>query len=387
MRLAHDNSGPVSYGAFTETKPFQKPDSCILKKEQILVIAHMPAIIDFPYAHNKTGLKEGAHTFLLITGNPRAGLSAASTSIEFCPAAVTTLHFVLIRRSVSRMDFLMLDTDALAAGYLDRIVEDGVVAVAVDIEAEFNLHVYGERLCLIQLFDGRQAAIIDPHKVSQQVYRRVFESRDFLKVTYDSASDRSLLLRTQDISMFSILDLKPAVELLQLPRQDLSSVLSATLDIRRETNKRFQTYDWTRRPISETALAYAVEDVLHLLTLKENLTARIRAEGLDEHYQLKNLNVQNAPIRTSPHNNPHLRIKGARKLNRSQASLLKHLFAARDTIAREHDFPPHLVLRNDILIELARGTLAPADIPFSRRINPSLRERITNQVENALHQR
>jgi ribonuclease D len=34
--------------------------------------------------------------------------------------------------------------------------------IAVDFEGEFNLHVYGEHLCLIQVYDGDVFYIIDP---------------------------------------------------------------------------------------------------------------------------------------------------------------------------------------------------------------------------------
>ena len=49
------------------------------------------------------------------------------------------------------------DLNALAA----RWAEKGVASVAMDFEEESNLHVYGEHVCIIQLFDGSCYYILD----------------------------------------------------------------------------------------------------------------------------------------------------------------------------------------------------------------------------------
>jgi ribonuclease D len=52
--------------------------------------------------------------------------------------------------------------------------------------------------------------------------------------------------------------------------------------------------------------------------------------------------------------NPHMRIGGARSLNDKARVRLKHLYHARDEIARLLDFPPFWVLRNSVLLRFAR---------------------------------
>ena len=39
--------------------------------------------------------------------------------------------------------------------------EKEINKIAMDFEGEFNLHSYGERLCLIQIYDGESYFIID----------------------------------------------------------------------------------------------------------------------------------------------------------------------------------------------------------------------------------
>ncbi|MGE4464410.1 MAG: 3'-5' exonuclease, partial [Sphaerochaeta sp.] len=63
------------------------------------------------------------------------------------------------------LTYTMIDTDAALASLLVTWKEAGITSVAMDFEGEFNLHIYGEHLCLIQLFDGSAYYLVDPFKV------------------------------------------------------------------------------------------------------------------------------------------------------------------------------------------------------------------------------
>ncbi len=52
------------------------------------------------------------------------------------------------------MDYIRIDNKADLRSYLQDFAESRRYIMAVDIEAESNLHAYGEKLCLIQVFDG-----------------------------------------------------------------------------------------------------------------------------------------------------------------------------------------------------------------------------------------
>ena len=58
------------------------------------------------------------------------------------------------------MTYTLLDSDEKIFKFLDSI--SSLDEIAVDFEGEFNLHIYGEHLCLIQIFDKSNYYIIDP---------------------------------------------------------------------------------------------------------------------------------------------------------------------------------------------------------------------------------
>lgn len=241
-------------------------------------------------------------------------------------------------------------------------------AIAVDLEAEFNLHIYGEHFCLLQAYDGQQAVAIDPQTVSVDLIKDFLENPKLLKITYDCASDRQLLYKNHGILMNSILDLRPAVALLELQKQGLASVLEEVLHIEpARGKKRFQQYNWTTRPVDSEALAYAIDDVVHLYNLRDELFVRIREAGLMDRYLVENFAVQNSVPETD-RKPGMLRGNRVRNLKPQQKKLLEELHGAREEVARRVNLPPNSVYSNKDIFAVVAGERLPADAYRSRNM-------------------
>ena len=81
--------------------------------------------------------------------------------------------------------YTMIDSDAKLADLQSQWKEKGISIVAMDFEGEFNLHIYGEHLCLIQLFDGSAYALVDPFTISKDALKAFLEDGSLLKVMFD----------------------------------------------------------------------------------------------------------------------------------------------------------------------------------------------------------
>ena len=273
--------------------------------------------------------------------------------------------------------------------YLNSLEERGQTAIALDLEGEFNLHCYGEHLCLIQIYDGRESLIVDPVRLtSPDDYREIFEKRGLMKIMYDSASDGSLLKNECGIDLKSVLDLRPAVSLLEFQKQGLSSVLEETLGLPPVNKKRFQMYNWMKRPLDPGAMEYAMGDVIHLFELKEELFRRLREKDLFDQYLLQNLMVQNGEIKSNK-TDRHLKAKGYRRLKPRQQKLFKEVFELRDAWARKVNRPPDYVFRNQELLRLCQEDIRDPEFirkNINARLDSRSREellaRMTETVEN-----
>ena len=274
------------------------------------------------------------------------------------------------------------DRDTLQL-YVDTLKKEERTSLAVDLEGEFNLHVYGERLCLIQVYDGREAIIIDPLKIEQEALPLLLEDEKLLKVMWDSSSDISLLVNGYDMTIKSVLDLRPAADLLEFDKKDYSSVLRKMLGVETRAKKKFQRYNWLKRPIEEEALEYAIDDVLHIPALKKELLERLYAAGQLEEFYHRNLIVQNRNYKRTP-GQRHKKMKGYRYLNKGEQELLRRLFNLRDTHAQRLNLPPHNVIANPELMELSRRGLAPERVNFARRMRDRDRRQIVQELQQEL---
>ena len=267
--------------------------------------------------------------------------------------------------------------------YVESLKADGPISVALDLEGEFNLHVYGERLCLIQVYDGREAVIIDPLKIEKGALKVLFEEESLQKVMWDASSDMSLLINGYDTNIKNVLDLRPAADLLEFPKKDYASVLEMVLGIKTKRKKRFQQYNWLRRPVDPEAIEYAIDDVLHIPDLKRELLQRLEAAGLLEEFQQRNEIVCNRDYRRKP-GQRHTKMKGYRYLEKQEKELLRRLFGVRDRHAKRMNMPPNNVVANQDLMELARRRLTPERLGFIRRIREGDRQRIVQELQQEM---
>ena len=278
------------------------------------------------------------------------------------------------------MDYHMITGNKQFHALRQSLSQRDAAVIALDIEGEFNLHVYGERLCLIQLYDGQQLTAVDPLEIDRSLLKAFFEDRGVLKIMYDSLSDQSLLFKTLETRIHSIVDLKPAVDLLQYPRRDLGSVLNHALGITIEKKSRFQRYNWTTRPLAAEAIEYAMSDVAHLLALKDHLLAELTSAGLIDAYLLRNLMLQSkAP---DINRRPRLfRSKEFSGLSASARRRFERIYEIRDGYAREADLPPDTLLAKRHLFQIAADRMRADTLEVNPRVPRSIHRKMVAAIE------
>lgn len=278
------------------------------------------------------------------------------------------------------MSILELKTDREIYAYLDALDKHGRKMIAVDVEAELNLHCYGEHLCLIQIFDLENELIIDPLQFrSSEGIQRFFENPDVIKIMYDSSSDAALLDTAYGIKLRSVLDLRPAVALLKYPKQSLAHVLSEELGNAPLNKKKFQQYNWMRRPLDKAAIEYAMDDVRYLFRLKDALFDKLRINGLMETYIIQNRQLQEGKDSKKVKPAKYEKAKGYHGLDKTRQEMFKELFLVRDAFAKELNKPPDYVFSNVKLLELCRNAIQdPAFV--EQGINPKINRAIHAQI-------
>lgn len=284
------------------------------------------------------------------------------------------------------MNYITIENRDELRLYLRKFEDKKYYIIALDIEAESNLHAYGERLCLTQIFDGENSIIIDPLNIDIDSLKLLFENSNILKVMYDASSDLSLLKNTSNIEIKSILDLRPAADLLNYDKKDLHSVIAYELGIYLEKKRKYQKHNWINRPILKEAMDYALNDVIHMLTLKDVILAKLYAKKLLEPFLLKNLQIQNKDYTRNPEDK-YRKINGYNRLHDDEKAVFRKVFDIREKYAKLHDMPPHNLIHKTDIIRVVKEGKYINDIHFPKRLSMNLIQDILHELRKAVKAR
>ncbi|MDC7219021.1 MAG: ribonuclease D [Spirochaetales bacterium] len=275
-------------------------------------------------------------------------------------------------------EYREIKTTAELAAYRKSLTEKGVKKIAMDFEAEFNLHVYGEHLCLIQVYDGADFLLIDPLKIDRNELKAFLEMKSPVKLFFGADSDRMLVYKQFGIKIASLFDIQHLVEVLELEKKGLDSVLASQLNVEVVKKKKFQRYNWLRRPLDEEAKEYALGDVEHLFRLSEVLMEQIVSRGLVEDMGFRiaaghlDLDRKTVPgIFKTP---------AYKKMSGAQKEKYRRLVEIREEFAKKLNVPPNTILTKQDLADITYDTAAVKRVQFNRKVRDGEKRRIIEAV-------
>ena len=241
-------------------------------------------------------------------------------------------------------------------------------AAALGIDTEFvRERSYQPRLELVQIAapDG-EIAIVDYGRIGRldpDPLAPLLADPSILKVFYAAEQDLEMLHMQTGVLPDPIWDAQLALDFFaHAGRRGYASVVESLLGERPKSGESLT--DWSRRPLAPEQLHYAAEDVRYLLALHD--LERKRLEGLgrvawaEEEFQELRTRVEAAEKRRKDENNTYQRIKGWQKLRPRGLAILRELAAWRQREAERRDRPAGTVIRDDLLVEIARR--APASV-------------------------
>lgn len=246
-----------------------------------------------------------------------------------------------------------IDTDDALKELAERLIDEKIEELALDLEGEYNLHRYGMHLCLLQLFDGKRCYLVDPVAINDLSPFNLLLKSDIMIVMFSPHTDLLLLEHLFGYKAVNIFDTQTAARLCGHTQLALSRVIEAELGIQLNKSKRKQRANWCRRPIRPSLIEYAADDVLYLLDLKKVLLRKITDPVKLAELAEKNLEFEDVKFRVN--SKPHLSIKNSGSLDHKGKIYLKHFFHARDKIAQKIDRSPHNVLWNESLITISQN--------------------------------
>jgi len=253
-----------------------------------------------------------------------------------------------------------------------------VKTIAMDFEGEFNLHVYGEKLCLIQMYDGINYYLVVPFSLSDEILARFLTLKNMLYIFFAADSDRSLVYKQYGVKMNAVYDLQHLVEVLDLPGKGLDAVLLSELGVTVENKKKFQRQNWIKRPIEEGAKQYAVNDVAYLFKLHERLLQKIKDEDKVEQLifklagTFKDFDKKSVP--------GIFKIPAFRKMSRMKKDKYTKIVELREACAKELNLPANTVLTKQDLVAVTEDSESIRRVRFHQKVPRGMRDKLIEDV-------
>jgi ribonuclease D len=231
--------------------------------------------------------------------------------------------------------------------------------LCIDTEAD-GLHHHPVKLCLVQVADDRgRGHLVDPLALpTLQPLGPFFADAGVVKVLHAADNDLGYLKRLFGFSVANVFDTAIAARFLGVTSLSLDGLLRDFIGV--DPGPSRQKDDWSKRPLSPAQETYALNDVLHLIPLREKLLEALRAKGrelwVEEECAL--IAAMPAPEKAADPD-AYMKLKGAKDLDGRGLAVLRELHQARETLAIKLDRPPFMILGNEVLVALA--VLKPRD--------------------------
>lgn len=175
-----------------------------------------------------------------------------------------------------------------------------------------------------------------------------------LKIMHSASEDLVAFLRACGVTPRPLFDTQIAAALAGtgagLGYQKLVHALTGVTLPKGETRS-----DWLRRPLSESQLAYAADDVRHLFALHDQLGARLDELGRADWLAQDAERLLEATERSDAGDPwPHLAMRSTQYLPSEAQRRLLRLLRWREAQARRSDRPRSWILDNELAVTLAR---------------------------------
>jgi ribonuclease D len=241
-----------------------------------------------------------------------------------------------------------------SAAELDKAVDalaGGEGPVAVDAERASGFR-YGHRAFLVQLRRrGAGTILIDP--IACPDLSGLDAALADTEVVLHAASQDLPCLAELGFRPRALFDTELAGRLLGFPRVGLGALVESVLGWALE--KGHAAADWSVRPLPAELLRYAALDVELLVELRDDLAARLAAEGKTE-WARQEFAAVLAAKPAGPRPDPWRRTSGIHRVHsRRGLAIVRELWEERDKIARRRDLSPGRVLPDTAIVAAARS--------------------------------
>lgn len=238
--------------------------------------------------------------------------------------------------------------------YCQTISGAGVIAFDTEFVSEDS---YRPDLCLVQVASAGKLAVIDPKAVENvDPFWELLAAEGHETIVHAGREEFRFCQHAVGKRPHRLFDVQLASALMGLEYPAAYGTLISKL-LGKRLGKGETRTDWRRRPLTPIQLEYALQDVLYLEPLRDLIYERLDKLGrlswlADETAAWqKQLEEFEASERWN-------RVSGISGMSARSLAIVREIWRWREQEAQRRDRPPKRILRDDLLVELAKRQTA-----------------------------
>ena len=263
----------------------------------------------------------------------------------------------------SRLNYDFIKTHRSLVELCDRLRDVAWIAFDTEFVSEFT---YFPDLCLIQVAAGdtdeQIVAVIDTKAIDDvRPFWQTLVEGDHQTVVHAGREEYRFCRRAVQAVPKNWFDIQLAAGMTGLEYPASYGKLVSRL-LRKKVHKGETRSDWRRRPLTKLQIEYALQDVAYLRRLATLLSERLATQQRTA-WMREETGIWMSRIEESDSQQRWRRLGGVSGLSEHAQRIVRALWLWRERLAQQKDTLPRRILRDDLLVELARrGRWNPQEI-------------------------
>jgi ribonuclease D len=216
---------------------------------------------------------------------------------------------------------------------------------------------YLPRLCLIQAASATRIALIDP--------LAELDVKPFWELVADPSIEKIVHAGLQDVEPVFRAVGKPPANLFDTQITAGFAGIGYPLSLSKlvfsvvgaKLGKGLTFSHWDHRPLTDHQLRYAADDVRYLPAIRHELGKRLEGKPHTAWAREESASLADPSLHQFDPQTQWMKIRGAPMLPAMNQAILRELVAWREGAAAEEDVPPRTLVKDEILLDMARGPI------------------------------
>lgn len=243
-----------------------------------------------------------------------------------------------------------ITSDRHLVDFVGEIASAPIVAFDTEFVSEDS---YLPELCLVQVAAGGKLAVIDPYEVDDLTpFWNLLAEPGRETLVHAGREEFRFCRRAIGKRPSAWFDVQLAAGMIGMEYPASYGTLVGKL-LNKSLSKDETRTDWRRRPLSDPQLKYALQDVCDLEAIRTKLVNKLDKLGRREWLETE-LALWQDEVEAFESSERWRRIPGLSGMSPKVLAIVRELWHWRDGEAQRRNQPPRRILRDDLLVELAK---------------------------------